>query len=118
MNILTAKVIDNLINIMNFKYDNAEKFSDSDLSNYIKYIHILDLEKSNILEMNDAFCMEDLQYSRYYWFLRFKNRYFDLYGHDEGLEQQAFKLLEDIVIYLNNGIDWSIIESIANNNNI
>jgi len=38
-----------------------------------------------------------------------------LYERDEGLEQEAFKMLEDIDLQMQTGIDWSIIESIDKN---
>ena len=114
MNVLTAPTIDKLINILNYKDAEADKLDDANLRNYLKYVNILDSEKSKILEANNKYDVEDLYYSKYYWFIKFKNRYFDIYGHDEGLEQQAFRMLEDIGVYFKNGINWTIIESIDN----
>jgi len=51
-------------------------------------------------------------YSYYYWFVAFKGEYIKKYGKNEGLEQQAFKVLEAIDVELANGVDWSIIEQI------
>ncbi|MEQ7054711.1 hypothetical protein ABN764_29180 [Paenibacillaceae sp. P-4] len=51
-------------------------------------------------------------YSMYYWYVQFKERYFEVYGHDEGIEQEGFKLLEKIEEQLEEGVDWGIIENI------
>ncbi len=47
-------------------------------------------------------------YNAYYWFLKFKKAYTHKNGYDAGIEQQAFKLLEEASI----DIDWSVIEEI------
>lgn len=51
-------------------------------------------------------------YSMYFWFVQFKERYFEVYGHDEGIEQEAFKLLKEIDYQLEEGVDWGLIEKI------
>ncbi|MGG4344284.1 hypothetical protein [Paenibacillus lautus] len=51
-------------------------------------------------------------YSMYFWFVQFKERYFEVYGHDEGIEQEGFRLLEEIDYQLEEGIDWGLIEKI------
>lgn len=51
-------------------------------------------------------------YSMYFWYIQFKERYFEVYGHDEGIEQEGFKLLEEIDNQLEEGIDWGLIEKI------
>lgn len=53
-----------------------------------------------------------IYYSMYYWFVRFKRRYYDVCGHDEGIEQEGFKLLEKIDRQLEEGVDWRFIEQI------
>jgi hypothetical protein len=49
-----------------------------------------------------------LFYNRYYWFKRFVNQRAAVQGHDVGLEQQAFKLLEAAP----EGVDWSVVEAL------
>ncbi|MCM3042562.1 hypothetical protein M3201_23180 [Paenibacillus motobuensis] len=51
-------------------------------------------------------------YSMYFWFVQFKERYFEVYGHDEGIEQEGFKLLEEIDYQLEENVDWGLIERI------
>ena len=113
MSLLTSDTIDNIIDALNFNDENAEKLEDAHLRTCINYAHVLDVEKTRILEMDSALNLGDLCYSSYYWFTQYKNRYFELFGHDEGLEQQAYKMLENISVSLEN-INWSIIEQIDN----
>jgi hypothetical protein len=42
-------------------------------------------------------------------------RYFTLYSHDEGLEQQSFKMLSDFNEQFPENFDWGIIEQFENN---
>lgn len=51
-------------------------------------------------------------YSMYFWYVQFKERYFEVHGHNEGIEQEGFKLLEEIDNQLEEGIDWGLIEKI------
>lgn len=50
-------------------------------------------------------------YSRYYWFIHFLKLYTLKKGMDAGLEQQAFRLLEESE-RIDVEIDWSFIEKI------
>jgi hypothetical protein len=49
-----------------------------------------------------------LFYNQYYWFKRFVCERDAARGHDAGLEQQAFQLLESAP----DDVDWSVIEAI------
>lgn len=51
-------------------------------------------------------------FSMYFWFVQLKERYFEVFGHDEGLEQEGFKLLEEIDNQLEEGLDWGLIKKI------
>ncbi|AZK45326.1 hypothetical protein [Paenibacillus lentus] len=55
---------------------------------------------------------QSIYYSMYFWFAQFKERHFEVYGPDEGIEQEGFKLLEEIDYQLEEGIDWGLIEKI------
>ena len=52
---------------------------------------------------------EDLFYNKYYWFRAFVKRHRAAAGYDAGLEQQAFKMLENA----RSPLDWSVIERIS-----
>lgn len=57
---------------------------------------------------------ETLYYSVYFWFIQFKKQYYISIGKDEGLEQEGFKLLEEIDHELEEGIDWNVVTAIEN----
>lgn len=49
-----------------------------------------------------------LLYNRYYWFVRFKTLWQAAHGYDAGLEQQAFKMLENA----DANLDWKLLEEL------
>lgn len=53
-----------------------------------------------------------ISYSKYYWYIEYKRRYFELFGYDAGIEQEGFKLLEEIENELEDRVDWSRIQKI------
>jgi hypothetical protein len=63
----------------------------------------------------------DLFYGKYYWLSNFVGKHQKLFGTDEGLEQQLFKLAEEAE-QSNLDVDWNLVEEIEaankdNNNN-
>lgn len=63
--------------------------------------------------LNETACGQPrIYYSMYYWFAQFSKRYREQVGADAGIEQEGFKLLEEMDYQLDEGIDWSIIEEI------
>ncbi len=69
-----------------------------------------------LLSYSPVFCSEDpvrIFYNRYYWFLTFVEKYKLKNGDNAGLEQQVFKLLEE-VDRIDSNIDWDIIEQLNN----
>lgn len=58
------------------------------------------------VDLND----EEKFYNAYYWFQRFIRLYMDKHGYDAGLEQQAFKMLEEV----NFDLDFEVVAMIDN----
>lgn len=60
----------------------------------------------------------DLFYGKYYWLSNFVGKHKKIFGADEGLEQQLFKLCEEAERQDLN-VDWSLVEEIeaVNKNN-
>lgn len=114
MNIIIADKLENIIRAMNFKDSEADKIEDPLLSKYLKYVHVLGQLETKAINENSLSEISNLFYSRYYWFNQFKERYFALYGHDEGLEQQSFKMLSDFNERFPEIMDWGMIEQIEN----
>jgi len=115
MEILMTDKLENIIRALNFKDSEAEKIEDKLLSKFLKYVHVLGQLETKAIKENSLSEINNLFYSRYYWFNQFKERYFALYGHDEGLEQQSFKMLSDYNERFPEKMDWGIIEQIENN---
>jgi|GEM_PF-2037398 len=66
------------------------------------------LSYSSVLSSEDPVL---IFYNRYYWFLTFVEKYKLKNGDDAGLEQQAFKLLEE-VDKIDGDLDWGIVEQL------
>ena len=60
----------------------------------------------------------DLLYGKYYWLSNFIEKHKSIFGEDEGLEQQLFKLCEEAE-HSNLNVDWNLVEEIekVNKNN-
>lgn len=114
MEILMADKIEDIIRVLNFKDAEAEKIEDKLLSKFLKYVHVLVQIENKAVQEDREGEIDKLFYSRYYWFNKFKERYFALYGRNEGLEQQSFKMLSDYNERFPDKMNWSFIEQIEN----
>lgn len=68
-------------------------------------------DKQNLLEFNLK-DKENNLYNKYYWYHKYKTKYFDLYGYDAGVEQEEYKILEEINEVLEGNINWNLIKQI------
>ncbi|MNI74951.1 hypothetical protein D3C73_1310690 [compost metagenome] len=110
MKILKEHEILSLITEENLKNYKFGDMNDAEINRILSFYLYL---KNNINEI--TFEKESLYYSIYFWYHKFKTRYFELYGPDAGIEQESFKLLEEMDNQLINGVDWSVIENIEEN---
>ncbi|MBR4319154.1 MAG: hypothetical protein IKP69_03785 [Oscillospiraceae bacterium] len=53
---------------------------------------------------------EAIIYTKYFWCTAFIKRFEKLYGSDAGLEQQRYKILEELANIPNIMVDWAVIE--------
>ena len=74
------------------------------------FIKTYESQISKMLEIKP----ENLSYSKYYWYVKFKNKYEAIYGFDAGIEQQQFKLLEEFDQRFDN-IHWDLLGKTDNN---
>lgn len=58
--------------------------------------------------------IDDILYSKYYWCTNYIKKRKQLIGPDGGLDQQQFKLLEEISERLDDKTDWNLLETIYN----
>jgi hypothetical protein len=112
MEIINSDQLDSIIKTYNIEDAEADNIEDQLLSRFLRYVNVLSTHESEILNAIEYLHKEDIFYNQYYWFCQYKKRYFTLYGRDEGLEQNGFKMLEEYNLRLNGEIDWKFIEQI------
>ncbi|WP_231559661.1 hypothetical protein [Bacillus sp. UNC322MFChir4.1] len=83
--------------------------SDEMLKGFCDYYDFLSRNVANLMAKETK---HKIMYSKYYWYTKYKKRYFEVYGYDAGIEQEEFKLLEELENELEDGVDWSIIQEI------
>lgn len=86
-------------------------YEDENINLYFNFYVLIEQNESFLSNRYDIDA-DDLLYAEYYWFTKFKNEYKKKYDNDEGIEQQQFKLLEEMDQRLVNGIDWDKIKYI------
>lgn len=109
MNIIKELELEKMIVLSKYYTVRAIDINDETLKKVLVYYDFI----SNNIE--DLMLKEDkskIMYSKYYWYTKYKQRYFEVVGYDAGIEQEGFKLLEEIENELEDGVDWSIIQEI------
>lgn len=90
------------------EYTYKEEFEDEQtntLLNYWMLFHEKEKEIQDLIKVS----LETILYSKYYWCTQFKKRFNGLYGRDVGIEQQQYKIIEDMDQRIVT-IDWSLLE--------
>lgn len=90
---------------------NIADISDEELKKYLAYYDFIRNNENLVLKEDKS----SIMYSKYYWYTKYKQRYFEVVGYDAGIEQEGFKLLEEIENELEDGVDWDIIQGIEEN---
>ena len=86
------------------------EFSDELLRSSLNNWSLFDqkeMELQNLTELS----LEDILYSKYYWFTKFMHRYHEIYGPNSGIDQQQFKLIEEMSSILE-VVDYQILKNI------
>lgn len=94
-------------------YVHIEKYQDSCLNSAYNNWNFLDTYEE-VLKSEKNISLETILYSKYYWFLSLADRFYELYGSDAGIEQQKFKLIEEMDQRLD-GVDWKLVEKLDAN---
>ena len=107
------KVIkDNIEELLDkIEYTYKEEFDDKQTNTFLNYWMFFHEKEKEIKDLMKA-SLETILYSKYYWCTQFKKRYNELYGRDVGIEQQQYKIMEEMAqrILI---IDWNLIEMIT-----
>lgn len=112
MKIIKREIEDLMVQI---NYKLKDKENDRDLNKRLNYYFLLE-EKEKELQELVGLSLECILYSKYYWFTKYKEKCRALYGMDAGIEQQQYKIIEEISQRLIE-VKWELIEEIENENN-
>lgn len=55
--------------------------------------------------------LEVILYSKYLWLTQYMKKYNEIYGYDAGIEQQKFKVIEELETRLTN-VDWDLLQKL------
>lgn len=105
--IIIKDKIEELIKEINFL--KTKKYDDEELNDYYNYWCFFIEQEEKIIKVSNI-SLEIVLYSKYYWSEKYKNRYISIYGMDVSIEQQQYKILEEMERRLQDDIDWSLIE--------
>lgn len=98
------KIIEDLMKKLNYVFDSKNTgtpgieyvmYNDSVLNKWLSYYDFLDQKETEIMELTGE-SLSHILYTKYYWQFRFNKRHEELYGEDEGLEQQLSLIIDDI----------------------
>ncbi len=90
------------------KYTYQKKYSDTKIDDLYNYWMFFEEKEVQILDVVSV-SLGDILYSKYYWCVKFVKKFCDLYPRDVGLEQQQYKIFEEIEQKLGY-VDWELIE--------
>lgn len=109
MKIINEIELEKMIKLEKDYSRNITDINDEKLKKAVVYYDFLSNNIENLVLKEDK---SRILYSKYYWYTKYKQRYFEVVGYDAGIEQEGFKLLEEIENELEDGVDWSIIQEI------
>ncbi|MBQ8680421.1 MAG: hypothetical protein IJ530_11760 [Treponema sp.] len=90
------------------KYQRKTKYEDTALNDFYNCWCFFE-EKETEIQNIEKESVDSILYTKYYWFTKFKERYEQLYGFDAGIEQQQYKIIEELQVRMNENLDWNII---------
>lgn len=91
-------------------YTYKEEYSDKQLNTLFNYWYFFDEREKEIQELSEV-SLETILYSKYYWCTQYKTRFNELYGKDAGIDQQQYKIIEEINQRIND-VNWNLIQMI------
>ena len=100
--------------LIEVNYQKKAEFKDNDLNNFYNYWWCFE-KKENEIQNEKNISIDSVLYTKYYWCTRYKEKYEQLYGFDAGIEQQQYKIIEEMQIRLTEYLDWNTINLIEQN---
>ena len=96
--------------ILKTEYAYKEEDSDKQINTWLNYWCFFEERESEIRELLGV-SLETILYSKYYWCTQYKNRFNELHGKDVGIEQQQYKIIEEMTQRIKD-VNWSLIQMI------
>jgi len=91
-------------------YQQKSECSDKQADLLFNYWYFFEKNERDIQKLANT-SLEIVLYSKYYWCTRYKQRFNALYGTNAGLDQQQFKIIEEISQRTAN-VNWALIQRI------
>ena len=91
-------------------YAYKEECSDAQLNSLLNCWCLFDEKEREIQELLGV-SLELILYSKYYWCTQYKNRFNELYGKDVGIDQQQYRIIEELMRRIND-VDWGFVQMI------
>lgn len=107
MEIIKSKVEELVVKT---SYVCKEKYPDEQINTLLSYWIFFDEKETEIKDLLGV-SLEDILYSKYYWCTKFKKRFNMLYGKDAGIDQQQYKIIEEMTQRIAD-VNWEQIQMI------
>ncbi|WP_053360766.1 hypothetical protein [Bacillus sp. FJAT-27251] len=113
MKIMTREELEHLFNKMQPVLDLSAIITvdDEELTLLLHYYLFLTQFEQEIAAIS-SLTYETVLYSQCYWFHMFKKGYFEKFGYDAGMDDEASLLVENLVNELEGEVDWELLERI------
>ena len=107
---INVKIIKNKVEEIMIKsgYICKKKYSDGQL-NLLLNCWIFFEEKEKEIQKLSGESSDIILYSKYYWCMQYKNRFNELYGKDVGIDQQQYKIIEEMTQRIED-VNWNFIQ--------
>ena len=96
--------------MMESNYIFKEKYPDNPLNSFYNYWYFLNEYEEELIETQNA-SLEAILYSKYYWFSRLTDRFYEVYGFDAGIDQQQSMIIDEMDQRLDH-VDWDFVETL------
>ena len=97
------------------QYTKRKEYEDKELNEYLNYWIFFEKNEEVIQSLTNEL-IDVILYSKYYWSSRYKERYIELYGSDVSVEQQQYKIIEELDQRISGEVDWNLIQLIEEGN--
>ena len=91
-------------------YSFKKVYGDQRVNTLLNLWHFFDERETEIQEITEE-SLETVLYSKYYWCTKYKSRFNQLFGVDAGLDQQQYRIIEEINLKFG-AVDWEMIQMI------